>query len=65
MWSDHAATVDLLGYEDLLVEIVELALDETLQPLTIGAFGILSSWTTSTGSSAVPISVSRSRIPTY
>ena len=38
MWSDNAATVDLLGYEDLLVEIVELVLDETLQPLTIGAF---------------------------
>ena len=38
MWSDNAATVDLLGYEDLLEEIVELALDETLQPLTIGAF---------------------------
>lgn len=38
VWSDNAATVDLLGYEDLLIEIVELALDETLQPLTIGAF---------------------------
>ncbi|MDE0652256.1 MAG: P-loop NTPase fold protein [bacterium] len=38
MWSDNAATVDLLGYEDLVHEIVELAQDEALQPLTIGAF---------------------------
>ena len=38
MWSDNAATIDLLGYEDLLLEIVELAVDESLQPLTIGAF---------------------------
>ena len=38
MWSDNAATVDLLGYEDLLQEIVDLAVDESLQPLTIGAF---------------------------
>ena len=38
MWSDNAATVDLLGYEDLLNEIVDLAVDKSLQPLTIGAF---------------------------
>lgn len=38
MWSDNAADVDLLGYEDLLGEIVTLAIDPTLQPLTIGAF---------------------------
>ena len=38
MWSDNAAKVDLLGYEDLLQEIVDLAVDESLQPLTIGAF---------------------------
>lgn len=38
MWSDNAATVDLLGYEDLLHEIVDLAVDESLQPLTVGAF---------------------------
>ena len=38
MWSDNVASVDLLGYEDLLQEIVDLALDESLQPLTIGAF---------------------------
>lgn len=38
MWSDNAAQVDLLGYEDLLAEIVDLAVDSTLQPLTIGAF---------------------------
>ncbi|MDE0615348.1 MAG: P-loop NTPase fold protein [bacterium] len=38
MWSDNAATVDLLGYEDLLQEIVDLAVDDSLQPLTIGAF---------------------------
>lgn len=38
MWSDNAATVDLLGYEDLLHEIVDLAIDQSLQPLTIGAF---------------------------
>ena len=38
MWSDNAATVDLLGYEDLLHEIVDLAVDQSLQPLTVGAF---------------------------
>lgn len=38
MWSDNAALVDLLGYEDLLAEIVELAIDPSMQPLTIGAF---------------------------
>lgn len=38
MWSDNAARVDLLGYEDLLAEIVELAIDPSMQPLTIGAF---------------------------
>ena len=38
MWSDNAANVDLLGYEDLLQEILDLAVDDSLQPLTIGAF---------------------------
>ena len=38
MWSDNAATVDLLGYEDLLHEIVDLAVDKSLRPLTVGAF---------------------------
>lgn len=38
MWSDNVATVDLLGHEDLLQEILDLSLDRSLQPLTIGAF---------------------------
>lgn len=38
MWSDNASDIDLLGYEDLIDDLVTLALDKTLQPLTIGAF---------------------------
>ena len=38
MWSDSASNVDLLGYEDLVAEIVDLTTDPGLQPLTVGAF---------------------------
>ena len=38
MWSDNASEIDLLGYEDLIDDLVTLALDKSLQPLTIGAF---------------------------
>ena len=37
MWSDNASEIDLLGYEDLIDDLVTLALDKSLQPLTIGA----------------------------
>jgi len=38
VWSDNASDIDLLGYEDLIDDVVALALDTSLQPLTIGAF---------------------------
>lgn len=38
VWSDDAASVDLLGYEDLLHELGDLVVDASLQPRTIGAF---------------------------